>query len=653
MARPPRRRPSTSTSTTTATTATTNTSSVFSSHAAQVQVRPSTAASAATTTSMRDVVAAVSEGRGVSAEVAVVCFDKAAAEISISQFADGALYGKTLQQLSLVDPSEILVSQTAMEPVKSRLVEILEANFGQQALVPVNRSYFNQSRGLQNIQDFSWDETIIPGLSNKLYYATSCVAAILTFIEERDDITFYRRSLKFKFFSADGTMSIDHITARNLELIFNLQTNKTINSLFGILSASCQTSMGSRLVRMNVLQPLNDLETIEARLDAVQALKENPHALSGLRTCLKESVDMDSLITSLLYRPKKHSTKVTETHITALILLKHVLSKWITSLHDTIVDLPTPLLELIASNRSNENLARLLSLINERINEDIVWQKSAQGMRNQRCYAIKAGWNGLLDVARQTYRESTNDVYELVASYTTRYGYPLKTNFTNTQGYTLKLSVSDLEASENPGQLPIEFINVIKSKKTISFTTLPLLGLNDRINESLMEVYLMSDRMIGELVGEVTQFAGSLYKISESIALLDMLSAFAFDADQNEYVRPEFTETCIDRGSNVSIQYKYHIQDGTPTFENYGLTIARIVQFPDETISLALRVSDLLVMRSKDVTARRRGDAEEEVRLLAREEERLYHRLVQVRLNSRLEEGRLREYLKGLQAEVV
>ncbi|KAJ3266885.1 MutS protein msh4 [Chytriomyces hyalinus] len=487
-----------------------------------------------------NVVVALSEGRGTASEVGLVCFDKAAGELSLSQYADTQQYSKTLQQLHLVQPSEILVSNTLIEPFKSRLVKTLEDDFGADLIVPVNRAWFNQNKGLQNISEFSLEESVIPGLSSKLYFATSCVAAILTYVEERDEITYYRNSLRFKFFSLDGIMSIDHITARNLELIINLETNKSAGSLFGVLN-NCQTGMGARLLRMNVLQPLNDLETINCRLNAVEDLKSNQAVLSDIRMVLKASVDMDALIMTLLYRPKKHTVKVTENYITAIITLKHLISNWISAIHEIITDCESDLLKITCSNLKNESIDQLAALIDERINEDITYQKNAQGMRNQRCYAVKAGWNGLLDVARQTYRESTNDVYDLVAGYSTTYGLPIKTNYSKSQGFTLKLNLADLD--QGPGSMPSEFINVVKTKKQATFTTLALLGFNDRINESLTEVYLMSDKIIAELVVDVSRFAGLLYNISESIALLDMLASFAHVADTSDFVRPEFTET--------------------------------------------------------------------------------------------------------------
>ena len=69
-----------------------------------------------------------------------------------------------------------------------------------------------------------------------------------------------------------------------------------------------------------------------------------------------------------------------------------------------------------------------MKLISEVINEDVTYQKSPLDLRNQRTYAVKvvflvgmsspsltriqSGVSGLLDVARQTFKEATEDVHQ-------------------------------------------------------------------------------------------------------------------------------------------------------------------------------------------------------------------------------------------------
>jgi DNA mismatch repair protein MSH4 len=62
---------------------------------------------------------------------------------------------------------------------------------------------------------------------------------------------------------------------------------------------------------------------------------------------------------------------------------------------------------------SDEVLDELREDIDQVVNEDIMLQKQALGLRNQRVYCVRSGFNGLLDVARLTYKEATDDVHDL------------------------------------------------------------------------------------------------------------------------------------------------------------------------------------------------------------------------------------------------
>lgn len=57
-------------------------------------------------------------------------------------------------------------------------------------------------------------------------------------------------------------------------------------------------------------------------------------------------------------------------------------------------------------------MSLILELINGVINEDTTFARQPLELRNQRTYAVKSGVNGLLDVARTTYKEATEDAYQ-------------------------------------------------------------------------------------------------------------------------------------------------------------------------------------------------------------------------------------------------
>lgn len=61
---------------------------------------------------------------------------------------------------------------------------------------------------------------------------------------------------------------------------------------------------------------------------------------------------------------------------------------------------------------SPTNIWPVQELIDSVLNEDTTFAKQPLELRNQRTYAVKSGVNGLLDVARTTYKEAMEDAYQ-------------------------------------------------------------------------------------------------------------------------------------------------------------------------------------------------------------------------------------------------
>ncbi|KAJ3331952.1 MutS protein msh4 [Blyttiomyces sp. JEL0837] len=526
---------------------------------------------------------------GVGGEIGIAQFDMKTAECIMTQYADNQTYTKTLHRLYLLNPAKILLSSTAVAPTKSRLVERIEAHFDSSIIIPIDRRLYNDTKGLMYMRDFSTEqnEHLFPGLSTK-YFANSCIAAVLEYFETTQDVRLTKKSIRFNYVSLEGLLTIDPTTARNLELVSNITTSKAHASLFDVMNKTVTPMGGVVQHALTNFHRRDDIELpagfcrriVEKRgNDAVgcvfgivnaRSKRTFQDTLANLRAAMKSSVDIDQVITALVYQPKKHTVKVAENYLNAVIALKHML-KWLRPIRELLRELSSDVLQVVLKNVENPGLRIIEELIDERINEDITYQKNAIGMRNQRCYAVKAGWNGLLDVARQTYRETTNDVYELVQGLANKYDMNIKVTYNNTVGYLLTMSKYELIGCE----IPQEFLNVSIHKKNVTFTTLQLMSCNDRIQESICEVlvyfsrrslnptdvfssYLMSDKIVADLIADICEHVSVLYKTSESIALLDMLSSFAFSARVSNYVRPDFTDTYAVKHGRHPIREKIH-----------------------------------------------------------------------------------------------
>ena len=91
-----------------------------------------------------------------------------------------------------------------------------------------------------------------------------------------------------------GTMPLDEMTRRNLELVESLRGGDVSGTLLGVLDRT-QTPMGARLLRQWILSPLTDPVMIDARLDAVGALATDAMARTALRTALDGVRDVERL----------------------------------------------------------------------------------------------------------------------------------------------------------------------------------------------------------------------------------------------------------------------------------------------------------------------------------------------------------------------
>lgn len=115
-----------------------------------------------------------------------------------------------------------------------------------------------------------------------------------------------------------------------------------------------------------------------------------------------------------------------------------------------------------------------------------------------------------------------------------------ETKFDNSRRYYLKISESDFVDRPFPDIL----INKFRKRGYIECQTLDLVKLNQRIEDSHQEVVLMSDKTIQALLDKIRGEVCRLFRICESIAMLDMIAGFVQVITAYDYVRPEITD-CI------------------------------------------------------------------------------------------------------------
>jgi DNA mismatch repair protein MSH4 len=311
--------------------------------------------------------------------------------------------------------------------------------------------------GLDFLQKYSSGDVTI---DTDQYYALAALGGLMTWAESNTDLRV--KSLNFSTRNMQGILLLDLITTRNLEVI---RGNESDLCLMKVVDYTV-TRMGKRLLRMSLCQPLFDEGLIENRLDAVQELNTFNSGIKGL---LKKCPDLDMVLRGLNLISQKALVKHAEQSINYILQLKSLL-KILTDITSDLKNCCSSLLVTICEILNHEKLNDILEMIDNVINEDVVYQKSSIGLRHQRCFAVKSGYNGLLDVARQTYKETTDDVYDLIKDYSEKHSLPIKSNFEVNMGFYMSIPDENMQDKI----LPLEFINVVKKRKNLVFTTLKL-----------------------------------------------------------------------------------------------------------------------------------------------------------------------------------
>ncbi|GJE94158.1 MutS family DNA mismatch repair protein [Phanerochaete sordida] len=424
----------------------------------------------------------------------------------------------------------------------SLLVQCILEEFESVPVEPVLRKYWSDAAGLEFINQLCVEDderaATLVTVSNK-YYALSAASALFKHAETKLNTRFASASLLIRYVQVEGTMMIDPETARNLELVSNMTSKRSSHSLFGILNHT-YTAMAARLLRVTLLAPITVQSAIDARLDVVEELVQTEECFHEIKDALKmlNKLDFDKLISSLAASEAREtsSAKAAAGRVTQMLNLRSIV-QCMPILAKALQGSQTQLLQIIQEMVSDERLAKIEQLVSNSLNENSMLHKGGLGAVNAKVYAVKANYDRLLDVARETYKENIGDIFTLNSELVQEHNLPFTLVYQDS-GFVFTLKKADLE-----GELPPGFVNVTSRKGKWVFSSVDLKKRNARMKDALDETLILSEKIIQDIVADIVIDIGALYKASEAVALLDMLWSFAHASILRNYVRPEFTGT--------------------------------------------------------------------------------------------------------------
>lgn len=105
----------------------------------------------------------------------------------------------------------------------------------------------------------------------------------------------------------------------------------------------------------------------------------------------------------------------------------------------------------------------------------------------------------------------------------------------------------------------------MEKKGGIECHTMQLMKLNSRLSDTSNEIIARSDAIIQDLIVLLRESAAQLFRLCESVGLLDMVTSFAHLSILRDYVRPEFRGTFALKAARHPIMDKVCILSDTDT----------------------------------------------------------------------------------------
>ncbi len=322
-----------------------------------------------------------------------------------------------------------------------------------------------------------------------------------------------------KFVSCDSYMKLDGAAIRNLELVKTLVENKRYGSLLWLLDKT-KTSMGARLLYNSVLSPLVERDDINYRLDGVDEFFGAPVVMLSVSDLLSEVRDIERL-----------AGKISNDNIMPrdCIALARSLSV-IPNIKFQLSGFSSRVVKDIADGLLD------LSSVAELIDKAIVSENTPAGLKDGGY--IKSGFSAELDNLRNIKNNGKDIVLRIESRERDATGIrTLKVGYNRVFGYYIEVSKSFKD------KVPINYQRRQTLANAERYTTEEL----KEIEEKILNSEDMALRLEAEIYASVKDLLAkninNFKRISESVALLDMLVSFANVAKSNRYVRPEIVNS--------------------------------------------------------------------------------------------------------------
>ncbi len=308
---------------------------------------------------------------------------------------------------------------------------------------------------------------------------------------------------------------LDAASRRNLELTTNL-TGTSEYTLASVLDNTA-SSMGKRLLRQWIHQPLRDHAVLQNRFDAIAALL-NHHCSESLYEHLRCIADLERILARIALRSARPRD---------LIGLRQTLNM-LPEIKMSLAELPSSLLTTLKNQLGDFNT--LHQLLNKAIidNPPVIIRDGG---------VIAQGYDEELDELRSLSQKSNQFLLDLETREREKTNIStLKVGYNRVHGYYIEISRAQSEKA------PTEYIRRQTLKNVERFITPQLKEYEDKVLSSKTRALTREKALYEELLTLLNADIVELQHCAAALAATDVLNSLTICAERNNYVAPQFTD---------------------------------------------------------------------------------------------------------------
>ena len=459
-------------------------------------------------------------------------------DLSTGEIYGGELNGKDFQdrlvnELVKLKAKEVLMNETPdRELMQGKILSSVDCFIN---ILP-ERHYHYDAVKYHILEQFHVQSLQGIGLA-EMQKATYAIGALLTYLFEtqKHQLTHFTH---LNIYDTSNHMSLDKATLRNLELTENIFDKKVQGSLLGVLDKT-NTAMGGRKIKQWIREPLNDLEEITERLNAVEVLVDHILMRNDIKESLKQIYDLERLA--------------------GRVACGNLNGKDLIALKNSIRALPEMKYELQGAESMYlqkleseiDSLEEIFDKIDQAIVEEPPYQIKEGGL-------IKEGYSNDLDEMKLSIKDGQLWISSLEGKERERTGIKnLKVSFNKVFGYYIEVTKSNYDL------IPDNYIRKQTLVNCERFITPELKEVESLVLNAETKINQMEYELFVDLKIQIQEYIPKIQKTAAAVAALDVLISFAEVSAKMNYVKPEVHERddiLIEKGRHPVIEQT--IKDG-------------------------------------------------------------------------------------------